>query len=127
MTSTPRGPGARRSRAPWGPAAARRCADNPCCRSWLDHRAALLAHELRDVVRSASPFAARARALPAGEWLRARPGAGRCPGALVDVAHPRFHFVEEARDLRFAARENPRREPVVPLVRLRDGLVESTH
>src|SRR5947208_17129504 len=106
----PSGPGTRRSPAPSARAARPRCGDSPSC---LDHRAALLPQELRDVVRAATALARGARALPSSERLRPGPGAGGRPGALVHIADTRLDLVEEALDLLCALREHSRREPVL--------------
>src|SRR5438445_543248 len=55
------------------------------------------------------------------------PRAGRGPGALVHVADARLDLVEEPLDLLRLLGENPRREPVLRLVRLGDRLVQPGH
>src|SRR4029077_19663947 len=112
--SRPSDSGARRWLAPWGPAAARRSVGNPSARL-LDHGAALLAQELRDVVRPAPTLPGRARSLPPAKRLRPGPGAGGSAGALVHVTHARLDLVEKALDLLWFLREDPGGEPVLGL------------
>src|SRR5690348_16705247 len=117
----PSGPGARRSPAPSARAAPPRYGDSPSC---LDHRAALLPQELRDVVGTAPALPRRPRALPPRERLRSGPGAGGGAGALVDVAHAGLDLVEEPLDFFGPLREDPSREAVLYLVGFRDRLVQ---
>src|SRR6185312_282193 len=67
--------------------------------SLLHDRAALLAHELRDVVGAAAALARGARALPAAEGLHAGPGARRRARGPVRVADPGLDLIEELLDL----------------------------
>src|SRR6266568_4730183 len=94
--STPSGPAAPRSPAPWVRAGRPRCAGSPSC---LDHRAALLPQELRDVVRAAAALTRGARAFPSRERLRPGPGAGGRPGALVHVADTRRVYHRPKHDI----------------------------
>src|SRR5215217_8020951 len=98
-----------------------------CCWCVLlfDDGAALLAHELGNVVRSAAAFAARAAPFPAAERLRTGPRARGRARALVGVADAGFDLVEEARDLSLVAGEDASREPILRGIRLGDGLVEA--
>src|SRR5437867_13056449 len=70
-----------------------------------DERAALLTHELRDVVRPARRLPGRAAPLPAAEGIDAGPGAGGGPGAAVDVDHARFDSIKELLDFARIAAE----------------------
>src|SRR6476659_6817775 len=96
---------ARRRRGPWGPVEARGSSGSQArwLRSWirllLDHRSALLAGELRDVVRSASALPGRPGTLPAAERLGPGPCARRGARALVRVAHAGLDLVEEPGNL----------------------------
>src|SRR5436309_10053250 len=60
-----------------------------------DQRAALLAHELGDVIRAAARLARGTAPLPASEGIDPGPGAGGGAGAPVDVHHARLDAVEE--------------------------------
>src|SRR2546425_5143500 len=125
--SRPSGSAARRPPAPSGRAAARGSADGPASSRLRDDGPALLPHELRDVVRPAPTLATRPRSLPPGEWLRPRPGARGGARPLIRVANARLDLVEEALDLLGPGRKDARREPVLRLVGLGDGLVEPRH
>src|SRR6266704_4184928 len=125
--SRPSDSAARRPPAPSGPVAARRSADRPASSRLLDDGPALLPHELRDVVRPAATLAARPRSLPPGEWLRPRPGARGGARPLIHVANARLDLVEEALDVLGPGRKDARREPVLRLIGLGDGLVEPRH
>jgi hypothetical protein len=83
-----------------------------------DDRAALLAHELLDVIRPETALAGRPAALPAAERLDAGPRAGRRAGAAVDVDDARLDLVQEPGDLVLVAAEDPGGQPVVDGVRL---------
>src|SRR5256885_9218047 len=113
-------------RFPWpsGRADMPKSGGNPVSSLLLHHGSILPPQELRDVVRAAPALPSRPRALPAGEWLGPGPRARGGPGTLVDVAHPRLDFVEEALHLLRLFREDARREPVFGLVGFRDRLLE---
>src|SRR2546430_14132625 len=96
--SRPSGPGTRRSPGPWAPAAAPRSGGSPSS-LLLEHGAALLAQELRDVVRPAPAFPRRARSLAPAKRLRPRPGPGCCAGGRAPLTHPGVVLVEESRDV----------------------------
>src|SRR2546430_8850091 len=124
--SRPSGPGTRRSPGPWAPAAAPRSGGSPSSRL-LDHGAALLAQELRDVVRPAPAFPGRARSLPPAKRLRPGPGPGGGAGALVHVTHPGVDLVEEALDLFRLLGEDAGGEAVLDLVHFGDRLLQPRH
>jgi hypothetical protein len=77
----------------------------------VDDGAALLAHELLDVVEPEAALPGRAAALPAAERLDPRPRPGRRARAPVDVDDAGFDLVEEPGDLVVVAAEDP---PVSP-------------
>src|SRR3989442_6543827 len=70
-----------------------------------DQGAALFAHELGDVVRSAARLAGRSAPLPAAERVDSGPGSGGGSGAAGDVEHTRLHAIEELPDLPVVAAE----------------------
>src|SRR5437899_658423 len=72
--------------------------------------AALLAHELLDVVRPAGATAGRAARLPAAKRVDAGPRAGRRPGAAVRIGDARLDSIEELLNLAIVFGENPGRQ-----------------
>src|SRR6266849_5380258 len=90
----------------------------------LDQRAALLPHELGDVVGAAGGLARRTAPLPASEGVDPRPGAGRGAGAPVDVDDARLDPIEELLDLRLVPAEQTGGETVLGPVREIDRLIE---
>src|SRR5215218_2977205 len=93
----------------------------------LDDGAALFPHELGDVVGTAPTLSGGAGALPAAERLRAGPGPGGGAGALVGIAHPGLHLVEEPADLGRVGGEDPGGQPILYPIGLPNRLIEIVH
>src|SRR5713101_1402400 len=74
------------------------CSPNP--------HAALLAHELLDIVWTAGAPPGGTTRLPPAKGIDVRPGAGRGAGAPVGVGDPGLDPIEELRDLAFVLRKN---------------------
>src|SRR5436190_23378830 len=86
--------------------------------------AALLAHELLDVIRPACAPSGGAARLPPAERVDPGPCARRGARATVGVRHPRLDAIEELLDLPIVLREDAGSEPVLGAVGERNRLVE---
>src|SRR5207248_734409 len=98
---------------------------NACCTNRsADPHAALLAHELLDVIRPAGAASGRSARFPSAERIDAGPRAGRRARTPVRVRHAGLDAVEELLDLAVVLREDAGGQPVFRSVREIDRLVE---
>src|SRR5438552_1275767 len=89
-----------------------------------DQRAALLAHELGDVVGSTARLAGRSAPLPAAERVDSGPRPGGGSGTAVDVHHSRLDAIEEPPDLPVVAAEQTGGETVLGAIGEIERLVQ---
>src|SRR5262245_14156096 len=92
-----------------------------------DTDAALLPHELLNVVRPAGTAASRSAGLPAAEGIDSGPGARRGAGLPVRVGDAGLDAIEEPLDLAIVLRKNARGQSVLRVVGQIDRGLECEH
>src|SRR5205814_6561450 len=96
----------------------------PTFRALPNPHAALLAHELLDIVGTAGSASCRSACFPPAKGIDTRPGAGGGAGAPVSIRDARFNPIEKLRDLTFVLGKNSGRQPVFRSVGQVDRLFE---
>src|SRR5882672_2425611 len=93
----------------------------------VHYGAALLARELRQVVRPQAALAGDARSLPAAERLRSWPGARRGAAGAIGIEHPGFGVSHEVVDIGLIPRIDAGGQTVINAIALLEAGAQIVH